>query len=203
MFENSRKFLETYFFKAKKSGALTDRTTHVLLELRGRLRQLQYSYKKIRGLSDNLLAEQELTNPGTTHILVYVEQGDPEESPDRIAKISPLPQDELIVLLESFYYSAHRCVDLVNDHRKHLPGLGRVKAKGIVDARNHLIEHTNKKNGNPVFSFQTGPSGPRLRALSWSKFDSSSNDPGLWANADEFQDKIEASLRGGIEHLDD
>ncbi len=198
MFENSRELLEKYFYKTQASCSLNG--THVLQELRGRLRQLQYSYETVTTLSKKLLPTPSDYGPDgkTNYVLIFLENAPAEENPSRLASLPIGDQDLLIIHLEQFYSSSHRIMDLVNDSLGELPGLTKIKAKGVTIARNHLIEHTRKKGGQPVYTYSLSISGPRLRPVSWSKNNPASKDEGLWANADEFQTNLNASLISGL-----
>ena len=176
----------------------------MLQELRGRLRQLEHSHKTISTISSEILPAPSMYGSGgkTNQILVFRENAPAEEDPNRISSLPIQNQDLLIVFLEQFYASSHRAMDLINDSLGELPGLTKVRAKGITLVRNHLIEHTRKKGGQPVYAYSLSVSGPRLRPVSWSKNEPASKDEGLWSNADEFESSLNKSFKAGIEHYD-
>ena len=205
MFESSRQLLEIYFFRlyGRRPGV---RAVHLLQDARAHLRRLQWTYDQIcRSQSERtpqpgrvLPCRREEQN----NIFLFHDGAPPEANPlaDRYY-VPAQDEDQLFLLLQSFYLTAHRIQDLISDGSSVLPGVTKFKSRGIVIARNHLIEHTDAKGGVPIYSFLTGPAGPRLRPLQWTTHEPGSEDPGLWENASEFQSDLNRSLENGISNV--
>ena len=203
MFESSRILVETYLFRLQPAGSKL--ALHQMQEVRARLRQLDYCYGQIRNLSRELMPEPTRRQGGktTNQIHLFADTAPAEVNPARLGLLETQNYDPLIILVENFYYSSHRIIDILNDGIRFLPGLIRVRAYGVTTVRNHLIEHVRGKGGNTVYSFSLNVSGPRLRPLSWSKDEKGSRDEGLWKNADEFRASLNKSLEAGIAHFND
>jgi hypothetical protein len=200
VFEQTRKLLEQYLYLIENEAYSTKLAIHQLQEVRARLRQLEACYEAIQSGVNAILPEPAEVREGrtTNHFHVFTETGAAEPDPTRIATLPPQQHDNVVMLVEYFYYASHRVIDIVNDGLRHLPGLIRIRADGITTVRNHLIEHVRHKGGNTVYSFSLSVSGPRLRPISWSKDPPASRDEGLWANAHEFESILRHSLEAGI-----
>jgi hypothetical protein len=100
--------------------------------------------------------------------------------------------DEIELLAECFYYVAFRAQRLIAS----LPELGGFEAIGVRDVRNHLIEHPERKDSGVVNrGFQFGADrGPVLRAVRLDTDPKDWQDPGLYANAMEFRNKLVSLL---------
>jgi hypothetical protein len=203
MFATSRLLLEQYYCALLRLG-LSARGEHLLSEARGRLRRLQWLYDRLEHLDHELdrQARAELTpdKPMPDVIKqVFADTGRPDCTAHAQASLPFSPSDEMAVLLEAFYYSAHRVRDILQDGRAELKGLGYFEAEGIRDVRNHLVEHPSRKNGVLVPSIATGGRvGPQLKPLRWSLDPQGTNDAGLYANAREFERRLDMLLSQAI-----
>jgi hypothetical protein len=206
MFEKSRVELERYGIAASKNG-LSKRADHVLQEVRARLRQLQWLHARLVRLDAEVEAQARAELPADAPRQSVVKVLSRESSvagsdTSELATFPFQPIDELSILLEAFYYSAHRVLDLLHDNRDHLPGMGRVNAAGVRDARNHLVEHPNKAGGVHFYSVAAGgPVGPQLRPIRWSEDPPGTKDQGLHANAREFEQALQRCLTRAIDAL--
>lgn len=100
--------------------------------------------------------------------------------------------DEIILYVECFYYIAFRCCRVLEQ----LPGLEKLKYKGITLVRNKLIEHADKGDSTVLSNsvgWSPGP-GVRLRGIrqDWDSKDFPDN--GLRANLCEFSDSLSMLL---------
>jgi hypothetical protein len=110
---------------------------------------------------------------------------------------------EVKLFTECFYYIAYRILTIANKRykgrRPPLPGLQGLKPKGVVMARNHLLEHAGHINPITVQTFMAGgPHGPILKQ-SRREGQTDHPDKGLYANAQQFKDDLEDRLRRAIE----
>lgn len=199
MFDECRRALEDYLVKLRKRG-LTKRADHLLQEVRARLRALQWLHARLLNLETELIDDfnKDVDQPvpeGTRKIRVFYEAPAHKVDPHEQATLPCQKEDELRVLLEAFYYTAHRIRDILRDHEEELPGLGGFEARGVRDVRNHLVEHPSRDKGVVVYSVGCGgPVGPRMRFLRWSLDPPGMDDAGLHANAKEFEDELERCL---------
>ncbi len=203
MFESTRQLAERYFFRIQ--GVCPQTAFFTMQELRVRLRQLQFSYEQIKKISFQLLPSPTIEgedDKNENKILIFFSKTPAEEDPNRIANLSVSLEDILSIYLEQFYYSSHKVMDLINDSRNDLKGLKPIKSPGITVVRNRLIEHTRKKNGNPLYSLTLSVSGPSFRRIQQAEINSESFDQGLWSNAEELQLSLNDSLKAGIVHHD-
>jgi hypothetical protein len=119
--------------------------------------------------------------------------------------------DIIWIFTETFYFSAWRMVEVLNNPEPCLfPGLGRVKAPAIIIVRNHLIQHPEKvKGGQDLYRYQglvLTSSGPVLRSRSVVlRFESRRIDPspddkdqGLFAAAEELRVELERRFSTAI-----
>jgi hypothetical protein len=160
MFEHCRLLLEQYYCALLTKG-MSRRAEHILHEVRGRLRSLQWLHARLIQLDHELEASARAAIPPgqpTPEVLklVFTDAARPDCERSTHAHSAPEPFDELRALLEAFYYSAHRVTDVLNHGRAELPGMPRFTAPGVRDVRNHLIEHPDRKAGVLVFSIATG-----------------------------------------------
>jgi hypothetical protein len=203
MFDHCRVTFEQYVVALRKKG-MTKRTDHLLQEVRARLRQLQWLHARLLQLEREL--EEEALNSGPPGAArpavlkqVFHEASAADSDPQIQSQHLFQKSDELRVLLETFYYSAHRVRDILRDHESELPGLGSFEAKGIRDVRNHLVEHPSRDKGVLVYSTACGGSvGPQLRLLRWSLDPPGTQDQGLHYNAKEFVDALETWLSRAV-----
>jgi hypothetical protein len=199
MFADCRSSLEAYA-QALLRKRMTQRADHLLQEVRARLRQLQWLHDRLL-LIENELQQQTLdempADAPKPDVLkqLFTEQSVRKSDPGHEAQLQPQKSDELRVLLEAFYYSAHRIRDILRDHKDDLPGVGGFECSGVRDVRNHLVEHPSRAKGVLVFSAACGgPVGPQLRLLRWSLDPIGTEDQGLHHNAREFVDAFTSCM---------
>jgi hypothetical protein len=78
--------------------------------------------------------------------------------------------------------------------------LRRVKAPGIRNVRNHLLQYPENADSGAVeqnWSFG-GSNGPVIKPHAQLPRATTYKDPGLFVNAREFRDNIDAALRDAI-----
>jgi hypothetical protein len=188
MFSQVRSELEQYAAWLRDRGP-TETADHLLQEVRLRLRHLEWIYNRCMELDQRFQAAALRSLPDKSSQPSFVKQIFHEQSirdsdPTTQASLPFQPHDELWVLLEAFYYSAHRVRDILRDNKRDLPGESNFDSAGVRVARNHLVEHTGKSGGVAVPSIGCGgPVGPQLRSIRWSLDPKGSTDPGLQANA--------------------
>ena len=159
-----------------------------------RLRQLHWLYQRIQDLERQLLAEYERSHgpigPNHNIVLVYFNRGLPAE-----ASVAFGPQEQVRLLGESFYQTAHRILVVLDQCQDMLPGLRSIDADGIRRVRNNLIEHANKKGGHHSYTFSvSNAAGLRLRTASRPADPEAYLDQGIHINAREFVSQLEAAL---------
>src|SRR5262245_30959232 len=151
MFADCRSLLEAYAQALLRRG-MTQRAGHLIQELRARLRQLQWLYDRLLTLESDLqqeaFAEMSPDTPKPTVLKqLFTEQSVRRSDPELQAQLQAQKSDELRVLLEAFYYSAHRVRDILRDHKADLPKIVGFECSGIRDVRNHLVEHPGRAKG--------------------------------------------------------
>jgi hypothetical protein len=203
MFEQCRASLEQYIV-ALRQKTMTKRGDHLLQEVRARLRQLQWLHARLLHL-ERELEEEGLKTSSPEHRRpkvfkqIFHEESGTKSNPQIQAQLPFQRIDELRVLLEAFYYSAHRVRDILRDQESDLPGVPGFEAKGVRDVRNHLVEHPGRDKGVLVYSTACGgPVGPQLRLLRWSLDPPGTQDQGLHHNAKEFEHALEVCLSRAI-----
>ena len=194
MFERCRELLERYHASLLGRGA-TRQAKHLLLELRPRLRQLDWIYDRLLEIEAEILEEQRQMQGVPKEDGVLVIYSDTASPDPKFSNTPKYAHDELHILLEAFYYSAFRVQGIFNGNKDSLPGVPKFDAVSVRNVRNHLVEHPGGKSGVIVSSHICGPSGPRLRPVRWSLDPPGTQDDGLRPNAAEF----EAALRGALE----
>src|ERR1043166_5325175 len=173
LFQRTRELLERYYCVVLRRGA-SPRTQFALHELRGRLRTIEWLHRRLIDLDTALVVEARTENPDMQKAdvvkLVFTDAGRPNCNTYEQAHTPFQRSDELRVLLEAFYWSAHRVRDILRDaDEAALPGIGRFESIGVRNVRNHLIEHPDAKSGVLLFGFATGgPVGPQLKPVRWS-----------------------------------
>lgn len=202
-FRNVRELLERYYCWRLAHNP-EKRAEHLLHEVRARLRQMEWAHGRMLEIEASLEAETRSTMPtGSASdrvLLLYTDAAQPDCTTFLHASLPPQPADELRLLLEAFYYSAHRIRDILRDNRDDLPGLSSFEASGARDVRNHLIEHPTRKSGVLVFSLKCGgPVGPQMKPLRWSLDEPGTADAGLHRNTDEFLTNMARALSSALE----
>lgn len=189
MFDNAIELTRQYTEKLQ-FGALGG-DVDVSKEIVLRLRQLKWLYERIRTIEAAYIAEYERKNgplqPRENVVLVFLSPGVPSgtDSPFQ-------PQEELRLLGEAFYNSAHRILVILKKCRKVLPGTKSIPARGVRVVRNNLIEHADGKGGHPCYTFSvSNAAGLRLRTASRPEDDKAQLDQGIHINAREFASQLE------------
>ena len=103
---------------------------------------------------------------------------------------------ELEIYTESFYHFAFRLRDIL---KKRHPRFHSFEAIGVRDVRNHLIVHPEGKKESaktiPSFGFSSEENvGPKIKGYIGP--DGSTEDKGLFINAEEFQNELNRILKG-------
>lgn len=202
-FESVRVLLERYYDALLHTDDVTDRGQQLLQEVRGRLRQLQWSHSRLLQIETQLVQESYVeTSESVRKLLVFTDVGLPKHDAEAQDLMTPGLSDELRVLLEAFYYSAHRVRDIFKDNQRDLPGLKTFEAIGVRDVRNHLVEHPTRNSGVITSSIKCGgPIGPQLKPLRFAKDLQGTVDAGLHKNAGEFLTNLERTLTVGVAQL--
>ena len=114
--------------------------------------------------------------------------------------------DEIELFTETFYFVAWRMMVVLNQRGPYmLPGV-RVKARGVRDVRNHLLEHPENHGQNFAQRFVITSEGPVLKNMAVIarhstgrvEPDRDSVDRGLYANARELHDELAAALGAAL-----
>jgi hypothetical protein len=96
---------------------------------------------------------------------------------------------ELPTLTEAWYYLASRTMRLI---KRRCPELGAFEVLPITLTRNKLIEHDNE-----IFSANIstgGDGGPKIKGPRWDGQSEEWPDPGMFANAAEFDTRLRQLL---------
>lgn len=201
-FATVRHQIEAYY-TTRLAHRLTPRGENLLHELRGRLRRLEWIHARLLDLEADLVQKFRDEEPDAAParvLMVFTDVGRPRADANDLGRLPASAADELWVLLEAFYYSAHRVRDILRDNREDLPDLQGFEAIGVRDVRNHLVEHPTRKGGVVVSSLKCGgPVGPQLKAVRYSEDPAGTHDAGLHENCREFLDALTATLARATE----
>jgi hypothetical protein len=132
MFERSRELLEQYYCRVLTQG-MSRRAEHLLHELRGRLRAVQWLHTRLLELDREIEREARSELPVDSRVpdvlkVIFTDATRPDCQSYSHATLPFSRSDELRLLLETFYYSAHRIRDVLRDSGADLPGLAKFEA---------------------------------------------------------------------------
>jgi hypothetical protein len=152
----------------------------IAFELLSRVRQLDWLYGQIVELERSYWVMEEQrhgSHPSNTNwVNVFFPSND--------LKDDLSVEERLRVLVECFYYVAHRLLVIFDQCSTSLPGLGTLRATAIRRVRNNLIEHANRPGGRVLYSFSiSNAAGVRLRSLGKVGEPETFLDNGIHANA--------------------
>src|SRR5262245_1846803 len=169
----------------------------VAFELLSRIRQLDWLYDEVVELERQYwLLEEKRRGPrraDTNWINVFVSSGIPTAVESTLSI-----EDRLRVLVESFYYLAHRLLVILDQCSKALPGSTTIQALAVRRIRNNLIEHANK-TGRVTYTFSiSNVAGVRLRSIGKVGEPDTFLDSGIHTNAMELRDQLDAMLRSAV-----
>lgn len=204
MFSKVRQLFDEYYCKQLRSHSKTF-DEHLAQEVRVRLRQLQYIVDRAFSLEKRLVGKKKVQLPSNAggevvikHIFSDVARPDCSKSDYPLAAFNE--PDELRLLLEVFYYTAHRIRVILRDAGDRLPDIKGFEASGVRDVRNHLVMHPTKKKGVRVMTFAFGgPVGPQLKPIRKTGDPPGTIDKGLRENAIEFRDAVERILKKALQ----
>ena len=198
MFETTVELLDRLYVKLDKDKA-TGFNRDLANEARKRLLQLDHLLKLVR---DNEAQEAKAIERMTEAFLRHAKRVDFESVPQpEDTKLSreeghsmKASLFEMELFTECFYYISHRLLSLLN---KGKPILGlKVGFQGARNVRNKLLEHAEGKDSQVfIQSFAWGKEhGPILKAARYAGQEQVFPDKGLYANAAEIRDELEAIL---------
>jgi hypothetical protein len=202
VFQHAIELLDEYY-RQHANDTIGAFDSHLVQEIRARLRQLEHLYAEVVARQQQLLdGEGAKTGPqpaDTNRIILYTHLGTPPPV-NPAPEVLPLTTQERVLLAgEAFYYLAHRVRTILEQGRGGLPGMRSLRSQGVVRVRNNLLEHANKKGGTSVFSFSvSSPVGLRLRPLAVKGTPQPYVDEGILWNANEFRTDLEDALRDAL-----
>ena len=176
-------------------GATGRPDAQIAFEILSRLRQLTWLYGEIQRLETVYWAAYHTQHgefqPDTNYVIVFFASEIPKILPAEFSV-----EDQLRVLVESFYYISHRLVTILDQCQAQLPGLKPVKAAAIRRVRNNLIEHANKSGGRFAYWFSiSNASGVRLRSAAPSDAGDTFLDEGIHRNAKDLDAELKMMFR--------
>ncbi len=199
MYESTVELLDRLYVKLDKDKA-RGFNRDLAIEARKRLLQLDHLLKLV---GDNEAQEARATQRASEAFQRHAHKLDFEAVPQ--PEDTKLTREEGHILLaskfqmelftECFYYISHRLLTLLKKG-KAIPGL-KVEFQGARNVRNKLLEHPEKDKDSQVFiqSFGWGKeNGPVLKAARYAGQEQVFPDKGLYANAAEIRDELEAIL---------
>ena len=168
-----------------------------------KLKQLDYLFKEIKFLNNEIIKISEKRNQRFKDWHKYIEENHldykTEKWPQDMAGTKEERKNSREILFKSklfsehFYYVAFRLKKII----QYSPGLGKsFKCEGVTKVRNILIEHPEKAKQEFENSFALGniEFGPILHAMRPKRNDEAFHDNGLFVNAIEFKDNLEKTL---------
>jgi hypothetical protein len=182
----------------KPPGAVGRPDVQVTFELLSRLRQLSWLYGEIKRLEALYCTEYHRAKgdpkPDTNYVTFFISSDIPETMPPEFSV-----EDQLRLLVESFYYIAHRLVTVLDQCQASLPDLKPVSAEAIRRVRNNLIEHANKQGGRFAYSFSiSNAAGVRLRSAAPAGSADTFLDEGIHRNANDLAGELNTMLREAV-----
>jgi hypothetical protein len=179
--------------RADNPPPLAGPADHLRLEFRTRLRQLGALYARIELLNEYV----QLQGLPDDHYRVMRWKGGP---PAPFAAWIP-HVEELIMWVDAFYFIAWRALEVVNETAPEaFPRVRKIKAPGVRDVRNHLLQHPDDTATVQAWAFHPDD-GPVVKPLEHRRDSNSPEDRGLFVNAREFRDKVNAALEAAIPEL--
>ena len=194
-------------FRAKRQAAWgpADPRRDLANEVQVRLRQLDIALEYVQPLAERLQPDREQFERDMRwqeKALLLVRRGEMTEA-EFVAGLPPGPtREEIEVQLklfaevefftEAFYFVAWRLVEILNRSSPlGFSSLGPVKARGVRDVRNQLIEHPEGTSRLFQRSMRIAGDGrgPALKTLP-----EGSIDRGLFVNAQELHDELARRL---------
>lgn len=124
---------------------------------------------------------------------------------DTIYANADLEFDILRLHTESFYWVAHRTLNVLNASQKsfqraRLPGLvGEIKCRGVTNVRNQFIEHPFV--ANETFSLGGMWKGPVIGEIGRDPHGKELQDLGLYVNATEWANAVSIALEAAANQL--
>lgn len=209
-FGETRKTFILYWRKLQetKDKRLTKNIQDFSVEALTKFSQLDYLLTKIKEIEEESEKRRQESIGETTIHIQWVEN---LKSSNEDYEKFPLTQDivdsitddtgyrqiiKIELFTETFYYISHRLKKII----EHYPGLKNIKASGVVNVRNNLIEHPYGRNGVTSPSFAIGGlNGPVIKAGRSVGQEHISVDAGLYKNAEEFRDNLDNILKKALE----
>jgi hypothetical protein len=159
-----------------------------------RLAQIDFLYQRVVELqhSSHAISNQLLA-------LVNENSGQYTDGEDRFTSILKEGTFQIRLYGEAFYYFAARLVSIL----KRYPAFKSLDVPGIRNVRNHLIEHSDKTaSGITQQNWSHGSGiGPMFKSSRREGQKPIPMDRGLFLNAAELREKIEARLKPILESL--
>lgn len=179
----------------------------LVLEVEERFQQLDFIIDKVRVLervaADPLVRASAIANE---HMKDLEQRGIPFAQAPMPAAMSEITAEDLEasrqamfetkLFTEAFYYFAARTRTILKNRRE-IPGLHTFECPGVRDVRNKLIEHAERPDSRIWWTNFTysGPHGPVLKPGPSNAPRTKFPDKGLYVNAEEFRDNLNALLR--------
>lgn len=180
-FKKTKVLLNKYHLK--NSSGMTTMQNELYLEGHKRLEQIEFLLMKVKRLDTKLRKQIQIDLP---------EMIGKDILNNQFFKKQNTYSSEIEIYTESIYYFSFRLLKVI----QLLPNLKRVKANGINDVRNNLIEHPESK-GSLITSFSfghIGPNGPQVKPARGQNQIGEHLDSGLYINIAEFINNLDSSL---------
>ena len=167
-----------------------------------RLEQMQFLLTRVTTIQQHVLGGSPLT---VSVFLLPIERPSPTNSADTGFAIREA-FFHVRLYTESFYYLAFRFGQILATRNQTtgsypLPLLHTFEAVGVRAVRNHLLEHPEGRTSQKFSQDHSlgGTNGPQLKLDSTT---SAHTDSGLFANAAEFKQRLQAALTQAIATLE-
>jgi hypothetical protein len=195
VYESVVEKFERYVDKCEVENAATF-NVDLATEARRRVQQLEFLYNKVQKQHDWYMelnwrerrrVESMRKQSGITSGSITLERSDESVVMESLIF-------EIETLTEAFYYLASRFRTILR--KGPFPGLHSFECEGARNVRNHLLEHP--EGGNSRIFAQSfgvgGEQGPTLKIERDAGQEHVFPDAGLWANAQEIKNNLEALL---------
>ena len=183
------------------------REAAIIFEVRRRIERLERTYEQIKPINKEIMngglgsyidpATNDMvlqtTIAGTIRVPMQdkgkkfeaktLSMGYSASSPDWLQDSHKILKMDMEILVEAFYYNAHRVVRLVSQ----LSSVSKIRKIGVLDVRNNLIEHDELGS---YFTYGASEDGPIVKAMKNSVRTDSPSDQGLYKNLAELLDVL-------------
>jgi hypothetical protein len=211
-FKSTRELFNKYWkeLQKKRSEIVTQEIHHYSGEALAKFWQLDFLLERIKQLELQMESRRQETILNGDPVQNWIQKTEINKNKETPAKPNIDDLKEMInsmkdtsiyemeLYTECFYYVSHRLKKIID----YYPGLKDFKPLAVINVRNNLIEHPHGIHGVTFPSFGLGnPNGPVIKGARTEEEKNKSVDHGLYKNALEYRELLEAVLHQGLHSL--